>query len=429
MAIAGGMYCHVILILCLAALASRAAASVAIPPAVFDVFRGSNLGVHDTADPDEKIFNVVDFGAKPDGNHDASMNFIKTWIAACKNNTDRRSRVLIPPGTYKSGPAVFQGPCTCAKPIVVQVLGTIKGLNDLSLYEEPYWFLFEKVEGLVITGNGIFDGQGSSAWKVAGDCGSSSDGCSPLPSSIKFNSVSNGVIRGISSLNSKGVHLFITDSQNVRVRRVNISAPGTSPNTDGIHISNSNNVKVARTHIATGDDCIGMIQGSTNIAINNVICGPGHGISVGSLGKYEHENDVKGITVKKTTFLNTDNGIRIKSWPGSGPSLASGMVFKDLIMQNVRNPIIIDQEYCAGGCDKNQPSRVQISNVHYINIKGTTPSNVAVDFICSSQVPCQNIQLHDIDLKYTGPNAAALTSVCKNVKAGFGGIQNPPACH
>ncbi|RXH80204.1 hypothetical protein DVH24_041351 [Malus domestica] len=345
------------------------------------------------------------------------QNFIKTWIAACKNNTDRRSRVLIPPGTYKSGPAVFQGPCTCAKPIVVQVLGTIKGLNDLSLYEEPYWFLFEKVEGLVITGNGVFDGQGSSAWKVAGDCGSSSDGCSPLPSV------------SISSLNSKGVHLFITDSQNVRVRRVNISAPGTSLNTDGIHISNSNNVKVARTHIATGDDCIGMIQGSTNIAINNVICGPGHGISVGSLGKYEHENDVKGITVKKTTFLNTDNGIRIKSWPGSGPSLASGMVFKDLIMQNVRNPIIIDQEYCAGGCDKNQPSRVQISNVHYINIKGTTPSNVAVDFICSSQVPCQNIQLHDIDLKYTGPNAAALTSVCKNVKAGFGGIQNPPACH
>ena len=95
---------------------------------------------------------------------------------------------------------------------------------------------------------------------------------------IKFNRVRDGVIRGISSLNSKGVHLFITDSQNVRVRRVNISAPGTSPNTDGIHISNSNNVKVARTHIATGDDCIGMIQGSTNIAINNVICGPGHGI-------------------------------------------------------------------------------------------------------------------------------------------------------
>ena len=77
---------------------------------------------------------------------------------------------------------VFQGPCTSSKPVVVQVLGTIKGLNDLSLYEEPYWFLFENVEGLVIIGNGVFDGQGSSAWKVAGDCGSSSDGCSPLPS-------------------------------------------------------------------------------------------------------------------------------------------------------------------------------------------------------------------------------------------------------
>ncbi|KAM2583873.1 hypothetical protein TB2_044926 [Malus domestica] len=87
MAIAGGMFCHAILVLCLAALASRATASVAIPPAVFDVFRGSNLGVHDNADPDEKIFNVVDFGTKPDGNHDASMvyKFDNPKIICCQH--------------------------------------------------------------------------------------------------------------------------------------------------------------------------------------------------------------------------------------------------------------------------------------------------------------------------------------------------------
>ncbi|VVA41451.1 PREDICTED: exopolygalacturonase, partial [Prunus dulcis] len=275
--------------------------------------------------------------------------FIQTWIAACRNHTGR-SRVVIPKGTFKTGPVIFQGPCSCSKPIVVQVSGTIKGLNDISLYEEPFWFLFERVEGLVLTGNGVFDGQGSSSWKNIDGCSS----CSPLPASIKFNGVKNGVIRGITSLNSKGVHVFLTNSQNIRVRGVNISAPDTSPNTDGIHISNSNNIKIARVHIGTGDDCIGMIQGSTNVAINNVVCGPGHGISIGSLGKYQNENDVTGIIVKKTTFLNTDNGIRIKSWPGSTPSRASGMIFQDLIMQNVKKPIIIDQEYCAGGCNKNQ---------------------------------------------------------------------------
>ncbi|XP_021806294.1 exopolygalacturonase-like [Prunus avium] len=423
MAIAG-MSSHAILILCLAALACQAAAT-AVTLVVPDIFRGTNLGVHDKVDPTEKIFNVLDHGAKPDGSGDSSIAFIQTWIAACRNHTGR-SRVVIPKGTFKTGPVIFGGPCNCSKPIVVQVSGTIKGLNDISLYEEPFWFLFERVEGLVLTGNGIFDGQGSRSWKNIDGCSS----CSPLPASIKFNDVKNGVIRGITSLNSKGVHVFLTNSQNIRVRGVNISAPDTSPNTDGIHISHSNNIKIARVHIGTGDDCIGMIQGSTNVAINNVVCGPGHGISIGSLGKYQNETDVRGIIVKKTTFLNTDNGIRIKSWPGSTPSRASSMIFQDLIMQNVRNPIIIDQEYCTGGCNKNQPSRVQISDVHYINIRGTTASKIAVDFICSSQFPCKNVELRDINLKYIGPsNGGPITSICKNAKVGFGGIQNPPACH
>lgn len=76
-----------------------------------------------------------------------------------------------------------------------------------------------------------------------------------------------------------------------------------------------------------------------------------------------------------------------------------------------------------------QPSKVKISNVHYINVKGTTSSDIAVDLICSSHSPCENIELRDIDLKYVGPNKnLRSTSVCKNAKIGYGGIQNPPAC-
>lgn len=427
MAINAGMsWSHAFLIVCLVPLVHLAAAGERqiIPPALPDVFRGNNYG---RADPTEKIFNVLDFGAVADGKKDSAIYFIRTWIAACRGTHTGKSRVLIPEGTFKAGPVIFQGPCTCAKPIIVEIKGTVLGANDLSLYEEPYWILFEKVDGVVITGRGTLDGQGSSVWKNVESCRGSE--CTPLPPNLKFMGVTNGVIRGINSLNPKGVHIFITNSQNIRVRRVHIEAPGTSPNTDGIHISNSNNVRIARTHISTGDDCVGMIQGSTNVAINKVFCGPGHGISVGSLGKYDTENDVRGIIVKNCTFANTDNGIRIKSWPGSQPSQATGMIFQDLIMENVRNPIIIDQEYgCSDKCNK-APSKVKISNVHYINVKGTTSSDIAVDMICSSNSPCENIELRDIDLKYVGPNKnLRSTSVCKNAKIGYGGIQNPPAC-
>ncbi|PON61956.1 Glycoside hydrolase [Parasponia andersonii] len=149
--------------------------------------------------------------------------------------------------------------------------------------------------------------------------------------------------------------------------------------------------------------------------------------SIGSLGKYENEEDVRGITVKNCTFLKTDNGIRIKTWPGSTPSQATGMIFQDLIMDNVRNPIIIDQGYCPSGCKK-QPSRVKISNVHYINIRGTSSSEVAVDFMCSSQFPCDNIHLYNVNQKHTGNGPA--TATCLNARLGYGGLLSPRVtCH
>jgi galacturan 1,4-alpha-galacturonidase len=99
-----------------------------------------------------------------------------------------------------------------------------------------------------------------------------------LEQNIKFRKVTDGIIRGITSLNSKGKHMFITECEKMRVLRIHITAPKDSPNTDGIHISNSNNVRVARTAIATGDDCIAIIAGATNVMVNKLTCGPGHGI-------------------------------------------------------------------------------------------------------------------------------------------------------
>lgn len=67
--------------------------------------------------------------------------------------------------------------------------------------------------------------------------------------------------------------------------------------------------------------------------------------SIGSLGKYPDEKDVKGILVTNCTLRNTENGIRIKTWAGSPPSQATALTFQDIVMHNVRNPIIIDQSY------------------------------------------------------------------------------------
>lgn len=79
-------------------------------------------------------------------------------------------------------------------------------------------------------------------------------------------------------MDSKGVHLKVTDSNDITVSKIKITAPATSPNTDGIHISETININVTDSNIGTGDDCISVGHGTTNIFVNNIHCGPGHGI-------------------------------------------------------------------------------------------------------------------------------------------------------
>lgn len=54
--------------------------------------------------------------------------------------------------------------------------------------------------------------------------------------------------------------------------------------------------------------------GCTNVYVHNINCGPGHGISIGGLGKDNTKACVSNITVKDVVMQNTMNGVRIKTW-------------------------------------------------------------------------------------------------------------------
>lgn len=72
-----------------------------------------------------------------------------------------------------------------------------------------------------------------------------------------------------------------------------------------------------------------------------------HACSVGSLGKYSYEKDVRGVIIRDSTISGTTNGLRIKTWANSpGRTVVSNMTFDNIVMNNVANPIIIDQTYC-----------------------------------------------------------------------------------
>ncbi|KAI9178495.1 hypothetical protein LWI28_027241 [Acer negundo] len=133
---------------------------------------------------------------------------------------------------------------------------------------------------------------------------------------------------------------------NSDIAQVISPAPEESINTDGIHISRSSGIKVLESNIKTGDDCVSLGDGCSDITIERVTCRPGHGISVGSLGKYEKEDPVTGVTVRNCTITGTMNGVRIKTWPDSFEGIVSNMHFEDIIVNNVGNPVLIDYAYC-----------------------------------------------------------------------------------
>ncbi|GJN38814.1 hypothetical protein PR202_gb27890 [Eleusine coracana subsp. coracana] len=102
-------------------------------------------------------------------------------------------------------------------------------------------------------------------------------------------------------------------------------------------------------------------------------------------------------------------------------------------MRKVRNPIVIDQEYCpyaSSSCPESEmsPSKVRISDVKFRNIRGVSATRVAVRLSCSEAAPCVGLELRDIDLRYVRSRVPT-QSRCKHVAGGVvGGTLVPPSC-
>jgi len=366
-------------------------------------------------------FNVRKYGAKV--NADITQALTKAWKDACQK--PGKNTVVIPKGIYRLGAVQFMGPCKGH--IELQVRGTLEAPGDRSYFKSGSWVNFQRIDGFTLSGGGTFDGKGKSVWGRRSCNGIRY--CGDLPISIRFDFITNGLIKNIKSLNSKQFHINLLGCKNVTFQNVNVIAPENSPNTDGIHIGRSTGITIIDTKIATGDDCISLGDGSTNILIKGVTCGPGHGISIGSLGKYKNEEPVVGVNVINCTMIKTQNGVRIKTWPNSFSGTASNMHFENIIMNNVDNPVLIDQSYCPWNqCKSQVPSKVKISNVSFKNIRGTASTKGAIKLFCSKALPCQNVKVSDIDIRYIGRDGPA-TFQCANIKPMTSGRQWPPPCY
>ncbi|KAK1268858.1 putative polygalacturonase [Acorus gramineus] len=363
--------------------------------------------------------SVDGFGAVGDGVTNDTQAFVDAWNKACSM---KNAVFLVPEGGRYLVKAVrFNGPC--ADNLIIQISGTIVAPDEPKDWDPKLprlWLSFSGLNGVKIQGGGTIDGSGTKWW--ASSCKINKTNALTIDKSSAVK------IQDLTIQNSQQMHFTISRSDTVRVSNVLIASPANSPNTDGIHISGSTGVVLQNCNIGTGDDCVSIVSGSSNIKMKNIICGPGHGISIGSLGKGNSTDTVIGVVLDTATLTGTTNGLRIKTWQGGSGAVRS-VRYENVVMNNVSNPIIIDQFYCdsSNPC-KNLTSAVKISQVMYRNIQGTSKTSQAIKFACSDAVPCSNIVLNDVNLLLHDGTAATTTSCNCAVGFDYGFVQPSVEC-
>ncbi|KAK8529437.1 hypothetical protein V6N12_060219 [Hibiscus sabdariffa] len=350
--------------------------------------------------PQSSVFNVLDFGAKGDGETDDTKAFQDAWAAACKVEA---STVVVPAeSVFLVGPISFSGPY-CQANIVFQLDGTIIAPTDSRPWGKGIlqWLEFSKLKGITIQGKGIIDGRGSGwwqdapyedpyddEWKLIVPLNSTVQERPPMPvrnelsgkmpsvkpTALRFYGSFNATVTGITIQNSPLCHLKFDNCMGVVVHDITVSSPGDSPNTDGIHLQNSNDVLIHSSDLACG-----------------------HGISIGSLGRDNTKACVSNITVRDVVMRNTMNGVRIKTWQGGSGSV-QGVLFSNIQVSEVQLPIVIDQFYCDKRTCSNETTAVALSGITYEKIRGTYTVK-PVHFACSDSLPCTGVTLTGIELK------------------------------
>ncbi|KAM7251713.1 hypothetical protein ACFE04_023596 [Oxalis oulophora] len=371
--------------------------------------------------PSSSMFNVLSFGAKGDGVSDDSKALIAAWNAACRV---AGATVQIPSGfKFLMTPITLQGPCM--PQLVLQIDGSLLAPPKVSSWSKSslfQWINFKWVSNFTIQGSGMVDGQGSDWWttsQIYSIQKNSKHIPYMKPTAIRFYASSNVTVRDIKIFNSPQCHLKFDSSSDVRVDNITISSPENSPNTDGIHLQNTQNVEIHHSNIGCGDDCVSIQTGCSNVHVHHINCGPGHGISLGGLGKDKSVACVSNVIVENISMQNTLYAVRIKTWQG-GIGSVRNVTFSGIEVSDVKLPIMIDQYYCDKNICKNQTGAVAISGVKFDQIIGTYSAQ-PIHIACSNYIPCTKVDLINIQLK---PSQTSLNrqALCWN---SYGKSQGP----
>ena len=274
-------------------------------------------------------FTITSYGASTSSANNATaiQNAINAASAAGGGT------VVVPSGTFLSGPITLK-----SKVGLNLASGSTLKMLAYGVYPGNTAFIdFGGLNNVKISGSGTIDGQGAAWWAAY-----NANNAVARPGVLNGNNCTAVQVTGIKLLNAPNVHVsfhYVCDQ--ITVDHITISAPSTSPNTDGIDLEGTNFL-FDSCNISCGDDHIAIVAShvhSQYIVVQNCTFGTGHGCSIGSYTG----NQVDHLTVNNCTFKN-GGGIRIKSSRGRG-GVVQYLTYSNLTMTGVATPIWISEWY------------------------------------------------------------------------------------
>ncbi|OEL25248.1 Polygalacturonase [Dichanthelium oligosanthes] len=356
--------------------------------------------------------SVLSFGAAADGITDDAEALVAAWRVACRVP---HATVLLPSGhRFLVSPVTLQGPCSTK--LTLQIDGTVLAPADMGSWPKPrrplQWLNFKWLNDFSIQGAGTVDGQSTSSLQTSTGHWHSSGA---KPTLVRFYNSFSVTVRNIQISNSPQCHLKFDSSGGIKVKNITIASPGDSPNTDGIHLQNTRDVEIRSSSIGCGDDCVSIQTGCSNVHMKNIVCNPGHGISVGGLGKDNSLACVSDVVAENIIVQNALYGVRIKTWQG-GVGSVRNITFSNVRVVNVATPIAIDQFYCdrgGGARCANRTGAVAITGVAYRRVVGTY-SFQPVRLACSDARPCTGVSMVDVRLSPAVSAPGTVAQLCWN---------------
>ncbi|PKH89666.1 hypothetical protein CRG98_049889, partial [Punica granatum] len=106
------------------------------------------------------------------------------------------------------------------------------------------------LDSFTVEGGGIINGNGQKWWKKSCKIDKTQP-CKGAPTALTFNDCKNFMVSNLNLKNAQQMHVRIQRCKNVQVKNLQVIAPGNSPNTDGIHVTGSQNILISDSVIRT----------------------------------------------------------------------------------------------------------------------------------------------------------------------------------